>query len=118
MKRRRPTKAETELKWEADCARVWGDAEFRPKLAAAKSFSEARLLVNAAVHVDRPGRGYYSNLGAFLDDFIPPARSSYEEKALYLQLFQRMDAAGQLKPGVGKQVEQALREAMEKQGEY
>jgi hypothetical protein len=51
------------------------------------------------------GLPYYSNLGFFLGDFTVPSGSSYEERELYLQFIQRLDAAGALKPGAEKKVQ-------------
>jgi hypothetical protein len=49
-------------------------------------------------------------------DFTVPAGSSYEEKKLYLQFIQRLEKARELDPGAGKKIQEALREAMTKQG--
>jgi len=42
--------------------------------------------------------------------------SNYEERALYLKLIQRLDAAGELKPGAGQKIQEDLRRAMEAEG--
>lgn len=114
MKKRRKTKAEGAQEWAAAEGRCW--ETFRAKLAAARGYVEARLLVEQAPPTDMPGRRFYSNLGFFLGNFLPPAGSSYDEKALYLQLLQRIDAEGLLKPGARQQADEALRKAMSEQG--
>jgi len=80
--------------------RVWEDLRF--KLAAPPP--------------DAPGRRHYANLAIFLQRFQVPVHSSQAEKEAYLQLVRRLEAAGQLKPGVGKQLEDALLRAMEARG--
>ena len=106
MVRGRKTKAEREQEWAEADHRVW--EQFRPRLEALKSYREAELLVNNALPPDSPGRQYYANLGFFLQSFIVPGGSNYTEKVLYLQLIRRLDALGQLKPGVRQQCEQEL----------
>ena len=116
MRRRRKTKAERDQEWRETERRVW--EKFRPKLEAAQSFADALKLVAETVPPDSPGRRYYSNLGFFLQSFTPPGGSNYAEKTLYLQFIQRLDSAGELKPGARETVEQALRRAMEEQGNW
>jgi hypothetical protein len=95
--------------------RVWED--FRAKLAAAQTYLDALTLVaEGAPPPESPGRRYYANLGTFLQLFQVPVRSSHAEKELYLEFIERLDAAGQLKPGVREQLEGALRRAMSAQG--
>jgi len=100
MARKRKTKAERLEEWAMAEGNQW--EEFRPELEAAKTYSDALKLVSEAPAPDSPGRRYYSNLRFFLTGFIPPHGSSYGEKALYLELIARMDAAGDLKPGTRK----------------
>lgn len=116
MSRSRKTKAERDHEHHEAERRAW--EAFRPKLEALQSYPEARKLVAQAPPESAPGRGYYMNLGFFLQSFTIPLGSSYEEKALYLQFIQRLDARGGLKPGVGQQVEAALRRAMETQEDW
>ena len=95
-----------------------GVGVFRSKLDALQSFVEAQRLVAESPPPDAPGRRYYSNLGFLLQAFIVPDGSSYEEKALYLQFIQRLDAAGSLKPGAGQKVAEELRRAMRAPGPW
>ena len=95
--------------------RVWEDLRF--KLAALQTYMEAlQLVVEGAPPPDAPGRRHYANLAIFLQRFQVPVHSSQAEKEAYLQLVRRLEAAGQLKPGVGKQLEDALLRAMEARG--
>ncbi len=80
MARNRKTKAQRDHEHHEAEQHVW-DA-FRPKLDALQSFPEALKLVAEASPPNAAGRRYYSNLGFFLQSFIVPAGSSYEEKAL------------------------------------
>jgi hypothetical protein len=113
--RRRKTKAERDHEWREAERRVWED--FRPKLAAAQNRLDALKLVAETVPPDSPGRRYYMNLHFFLHSLTPPGGSNYAEKALYIQLVQKFDEAGELKPGAKDIIERSLRHAMEEQGE-
>lgn len=91
--------------------RVWED--LRSRLGALHTYLEALTLVaEGAPPPDAPGRRYYANLAVFLQQFQVPVRASRPEKQAYLELVGRLEAAGQLKPGVGKQLEDALRRAL------
>ena len=116
MARNRKTKAQRDHERREAERREW--EIFRPKLDALQSYVEASQLVAEAPPPDAPGRGYYSNLGFFLQAFIVPMGSSYAERALYLQFIQRLDAAGSLKPGAGQQIEEVLRLAMRAQDKW
>jgi hypothetical protein len=109
MAKRRKTRAELESKREAAVSREWD--EFRLKFAAIASFVEAQLLVQRS-RPGSPGRHFYSNLGFFLGEFAVPHGAGRDELVLYLEFIQRIDAAGQLKPDVGKNVERALQDAI------
>ncbi len=90
--------------------------EFRARVAAQETYLDALTLVaQGAPPPDAPGRRYYANLGTFLQHFQVPVRSTYAEKELYLDLVRRLDAAGQLRPGVRNELEGALQRAMEAQ---
>jgi hypothetical protein len=99
-------------RWDEAERRVWSN--FRAKLQGVGTWIGAVELALSSVPPDTPGRCYYMNLNVFLSAFVIPERSSYAEKALYLELIRRVDATGILKPGAREQVEKALREAMEK----
>ncbi len=116
MSRSRKTKAEQRQEWDNADRRHW--EQFRSKLEAAKCFADARKILSESPLPDAPGRRYYSNLGFFLQEFHPPANSTYLEKDLYIQFIRRMDSTGDLKPGVKEQVEKSLRNAMSAQGQY
>lgn len=108
------TKADLQQEHAEAEQRAW--EEFRAQVAAQGTYLEAlRLVAEGAPPPDAPGRRYYANLGTFLQHFQVPVRSTHAEKELYLQLVHRLDAAGQLRPGVGKDLEDALRRAMEAQ---
>ncbi len=107
--RRRKTVAERRHEHAEAERRVWD--EFRPWLAALSSYADALKLVAEAPPPDSPGRRFFSNLGFFLQGFSTPGGSSGEERALYAQLIERLDAAGELKPGAGKQIADKLRRA-------
>jgi hypothetical protein len=94
----RKTKAERNAEYERERRRHWED--FREKLRAAKSFLDAKILVAQAPREGSPGRAFYSNLGFFLGEFTMPGSASAEERQLYKELLRRMDADGNLKPGV------------------
>jgi hypothetical protein len=113
MAGRRRTNADRERERAEAEDRVW--EQFRRRLAGLKTFTDARVLASESPRPDAPGRHYYSNLDFFLGAFTVPFGSSHEEKALYLQFIQRLEATGQLKPGEEKRIEAALRQAMEAQ---
>jgi hypothetical protein len=117
MVRRRKSKSERDgeraRKWLAADRRAW--EEFRPRLAALRTYAEAQLLLARAPPPDSPGHQHYTNLATFLQVFGVPAGSSHAERALYLQFIQRLDADGALKPGLGKLIEDDLRREMEAQ---
>lgn len=94
--------------------RVW--ASFRSKLDALRTLEDAWSLVAEAPRPDTPGRRYYSNLNFFLEEFRVPMNSTSDEKALYAQFIERLDAAGTLKPGAGQSVLQELTSAIEEDG--
>jgi hypothetical protein len=106
------TKANDDPEYAEAEERVWED--LRTKLSSLHTYLDAlQLAADGAPALDAPGRRCYANLAFFLRTaFEVPVRSSYAEKQAYLELVRRLDAAGQLKPGVGKQAEDALRRAM------
>lgn len=112
MPRRRKTKAERAQESRELDRRAW--EEFRPKLGALQSYDDALALAYHSPPPDSPGRRYYSNLAFLLQGFAPPMGSGRHEKMLYLQLIQRIDAAGQLKPGIRTQIEADLRASIER----
>jgi hypothetical protein len=106
--------AKREQGWTEADRRVWD--QFRSRVEALTSFPEGHVLVGEAPPPDSPGRRYYSNFGFFLQEFTIPEGSSYAEKELYLRFIERLNDAGELKPGVGQKVQEELRRAMEAQG--
>jgi hypothetical protein len=94
---------------------VW--EAFRRRLDALHTLDQAIRLVNEAPPAFTPGRKYHANLGFFMGAFTVPVRTTYTEKALYLQFIQRLNAAGALKPAGGRKIEDALRRAMAAQGD-
>src|SRR5512142_2199847 len=87
--------------------------EFRARVAAQETYLDALTLVaEGAPPPEAPARRFYANLGTFLQHFQVPVRSTYAEKELYLDLVRRLDAAGQLRPGVMKELEGARERAM------
>jgi hypothetical protein len=114
MARNRKTKAEQRAEQNDAERSAW--EEFSPKLAAARSYVEARLLLRDMPRPDAPGRCFYTNLVHFLDNFSVPAGASYEEDALYLRLIERLAAARELKPEARERVAKELRAVMAKQG--
>lgn len=109
MKKRRKTVAERRSERAAAERQVW--TAFRPKLEALQTMPEAYQLVAESPRPDAPGRRYYSNLGFFLQSFSVPDGSSNEERALYLQFIERLDAAGMLKPGAREKITAEFRHA-------
>lgn len=85
---------------------------FEPKLASLQHFHEAQLPVSQGPRPNSPGRGYYSNLGFFLQDFTVPAGSSREERLLYIEFVKRLDAAGELKEGSAEEILDRLKESL------
>jgi hypothetical protein len=53
------------------------------------------------------------DLAFFLQDFTIPDGSNNEERALYFQLVQRLDKAGELVPGARERIEEKFRIAAE-----
>lgn len=93
---------------------VWD--EFRLKLEKLTSFVDAQLLVASAPAPDSPGRGYYSNLGFFLQSFAVPTNSSHSERAMYLQFIRRLNAAGALNLGAAAQIIEQLQKSLATHG--
>jgi hypothetical protein len=116
MARSRKTKAQRDHERAEADRREW--ETFRPRLNALQSYTDAVRLVAETPPPDAPGRRYYSNLGFFLQAFTVPFGSSHAEKALYLQFIQRLDAGGELKPGAGQKIVEALRHAMKAQDHW
>jgi hypothetical protein len=114
MRRKRKTKAEKEREWARIERQNWDI--FRERLEGLQSFAGAAQLVAQAVQPGGPGRRFYSNLGFFLQAFIPPDGASAVELGLYIQLIERMDAGGELKPGAREQVVADLRAAIARRG--
>ena len=112
MRRPRKTKAQREQEWDEAKRHVW--EQFRPRLAALADFGDALKLAHEGPRHDRPGRMYYMNLAFVLQAFRVPGEASDEELALYSAFFQRIDKAGQLKPGEGQKVEEALRSVLDR----
>lgn len=111
MAKRRPTKAEREAKryQEERQARE----RFMPRLAALSDYGEAMEMVMRGPPPTDIARPLYSNLGWFLQSFAPPGGASAEEKRLYIQFIERIDAKGQLKPGVRDEVVAALQKSID-----
>jgi hypothetical protein len=83
--------------------------QFEPKLAALQSFGEARVLVSRAPAEGTPGRGLYSNLGFFLQEFSVPGNASKAELHLYIGFIRRI--SGEIIPGRVDQIIQNLEQA-------
>jgi len=81
-------------------------------LGALQTFDDAVALVGQAPPPDAPGRRFYSNLGFFLNDFAVPNGSGSDERRLYLQLVQRIDAAGGLKPSALAPIERVIKASL------
>lgn len=110
MRSPRNTEAQKRQEWDEAERRVWD--EFRQRMAVLSDFLEAKRLVLEGPGPDRPGRRFYSNLAFFLGEFRIPGGARDDELALYLGFIQRIDKAGQLKPGAGLAVEAALKKAL------
>jgi hypothetical protein len=106
MAKRRKTQAERENERAQADRQAW--EEFEPRLAGLQTLEDAAQLVAEAPPVDYPGRGYYSNLGFFLQQFTVPNGSNGAERFLYARFIERLDAAGALKPGAAAQILRAL----------
>ena len=78
---------------------------FKARVEAASGYREIRAIADDAPPPDAIGRKIHSNLIFFLDSFSRPAGANAYERALYVQLLRRMDAAGELKPGVRARAE-------------
>jgi hypothetical protein len=103
----RKTKADRDRERSEAQQQVW--EQFLPKLTALQTYVEAQVLVSQAPPPDSPGRRYYSNLGFFLESFDVPMGSNSTERSLYIQLIQRLEAAGSLKPDTAPGILAALR---------
>ncbi|MBK9266342.1 MAG: hypothetical protein IPM54_41975 [Polyangiaceae bacterium] len=118
MIRKRKTNAQQKQEWRDADQRALN--LFLPKLAALKSFDEAWAFAHTPLP-NNPGRvpperKFYDNFGDFLDSFSVPPDSSPAERSLYLEFIKRIDAAGELKPGVGDKVKCALRNSLAEPG--
>lgn len=105
------SRSEKEREWAEAQKREWED--FLPKLAALKSFEDAKLLVNQAPRPDSAGRKYYSNLGFFLQAFSVPRGSNQTERLHYIQFIQRLDEAGMLKLNAAEDIIKNLRNSLD-----
>jgi hypothetical protein len=82
--------------------------KFRSILEAGQDCGEALALALAMPQQDIPARKFHTNLLSFLHDFTVPKGSNPEERSSYLALIRRLEASGEVKPGVRRQFEQAL----------
>ncbi len=98
-----------EYKAKAD-SQAWG--AFFLRLKAVKSFDDAWQLVNSTPPPGSGGREYYSNLGFFLQNNIPPNGASRVELEEYLRLIGCFDEQGILKTGARQSIEAALTQAL------
>jgi hypothetical protein len=105
----RRTEADRRQEHEDAKARAWDS--FSKKLGLVNSFGEAKALCGETPPPDAPGRTFYSNFAFFLGNFTIPNGSNRAERALYLALIVRLDAAGELKPGARQTIEEAFRRA-------
>ena len=96
--------------------RAW--EHFRARLEAATCLADAMKLYSDAPPPDSPGRAYYSNLGFFLlhSSFAIPGGADLSERTMYLALVEQMAARGEIKPDVGKRVQQELRHSISEGG--
>lgn len=116
VRRHRKTAAEVRQEWAMREYRAWSD--FRQRLEGVNTYADAlRLAHDSAIRPNSPGRRYHSNLAFFLGQFQTPYGSNQTEKALYIQLIQRLDDAKQLKPGVREPIQRALQAAIDAQPE-
>jgi hypothetical protein len=74
--------------------------EFKARLKKVNTYVEAKIVVLNSPKENAPGRRFYSNLGHLLDNFTVPGGSNYEERELYINLFERFGDSEPLKPGV------------------
>jgi hypothetical protein len=94
-------------KWEDAHTRYW--PRFRTAVEAAATCDDAVRVMQHAPPEGAIGRRFYSNLGFFLQSkFAIPDGAAAVERGLYAGLIQRLDEAGQLKPGVRDRVERAI----------
>ena len=85
---------------------------FRPKLEAVNTVADAFTLLGDSVAPGSPGRGFYSNLGFFLQTFRPPAGANVHELSEYLRLIGLFDDDGVIKEGHREDLEAQLSEAI------
>ncbi len=107
------TRTRRERQAEDDAARRHAWTTFHDKVQAAPGFTEAEAILRSAPPQGHPGRKYYSNLGFFLQQFTLPNGANIEEIQLYLGLLERINAAGQLKPGSFETLRAALTRALD-----
>jgi hypothetical protein len=86
--------------------------DFYRKLAAVRSYQEARALVQESIPSNSPARKYYSNLGFFLHQFAAPDGANAAELMEYLRLIERFDVCGELENGARAIVEERLRSGL------
>jgi hypothetical protein len=110
MPRKRKTAAQLRDESYAADRRAWED--FLPKLQSVESYQGAIRLLAAAVPSGASGRGYYSNLGFFMQTFRAPDGANASELSEYLRLIDVFDVEGVLKPGVRPQLDEDLKRAL------
>jgi hypothetical protein len=85
---------------------------FCAKLNSVGSLVDAMRLVKNSYRGNWPGEEYYSRLGFFLNGFVPTSTTSRGELSCYLDLIDRVDAAGELREGSAERIREGLRNAI------
>ena len=116
MRRKRKTVAERRQERYEATQHAW--EVFRPQLEALQSRAEAQKLLANMPLPDTPSRGFYTNLGWFIDTLSPPGNSTGAEKRLYIELTKKMDKAGELKTGACAAIEKSLLESLQNQVDW
>ena len=87
--------------------RAW--EAFAPRLSTVQSLDEARQLLAEAPPAGSPGQALYANLAVFLQALDVPPDASDEERSLYEEIIQRLQASGTLEPGALQAAERRSR---------
>ena len=104
MKRKgRKTSGERRSELEESELKAWEN--FKRRLSAINGVAQALELSMSTRGESFPGRQYYSNFAFFMQNaFAIPGGSNSEERELYRELLERLEAGGSVKEGTADRI--------------
>lgn len=112
---RNPRKTITEKRAEENQAQRSAWSDFLPRLQNVASVQDVLRLLAATPPPGSPGRQFFSNLGCFMQAFVPPSGASEAEMREYRRLIGIFEAEGVLKCDARRAIESALDKSISEQ---